>query len=354
MQPALFPRNPVPPLEDLNRRVALGWLLLTVCLPIFGCGKATIAPMVSVRENLEVPRRLTVPDAVETIRRFERNPHLQVSVPSETASILARATGPVHSSVDFQADRYLYGFGPYPGMMTRTDALYAKSREAYYANSGDWSARRSKAISSAQALGIARAFVSSHFPKPDVLNKVKLSETVPSVRPDVAGGTRELPGSARPEFPQEYHFEFQQDCGEGVLGPSRCFVTVESVNRQVVSCMSIYHPLLISTHARLTKAQATDAAALSLPVRRNGPQLTLPRKFVDHPDAAGREHLFYFVPLHGFGPPRRRSVKQMRDSSLTDRLAWSAQSVADSFHVQDYYAVVDANSGEVREWDRIN
>ena len=245
---------------------------------------------------------LTSDDAIQVVRSFEGNQTLAVTViamppsspngPAANIGYTLATAGNTYKVCQFT-----------PNQLSRFTDLFADVTQ-YYGQPYDASALQQQGMSRASAQAIADAFVQSRYPSPSILSSPTVS----------------LFFNLDPAFTATYTFRYNQDCGNGVYGPSFCEVTVDTVKGQVVYFGESYFPVLISTTPALTGDQATAAAMNSLQISGGVPgQVTLTG--ISKPDPLGAESLYY-------------------------ELTFVGQAPTDTFP-EDYVATVDANNGNV-------
>lgn len=164
---------------------------------------------------------------------------------------------------------------------------------------------------SAQAAEIiAIAFMQSHFPAP----QVRTNHTMLPMGPDDVR-------DPDPGFVCAYAVSFTQDCGRGVVGPSRCYIVVDTVFGRVVDYSQCFYPVLVPVVPALSGSQAMTAAMNAL-LTDQGEAGTLGGLYISHPDALGVERLAYSLSIVGTGPAGLSSYFCHVDAFTSAVLGW--------------------------------
>jgi len=258
---------------------------------------------------------LSEEDAIRVVRDFERDPSL--SVVSDGLEMTEPDPSGFAQSEEYRlhANGQTYTVSRYtPHRFTRSDDAFVLDKDAFYGQPHDPCALAGQVMPQADAEAIAIAYMQAHFPDPQSLNRR-------SVRP--RGTTWVL--DPDPRFTEAYVVWFDQVLPGGVIGPSLCVVTVDSVFGRVVGYIQAYYPVLVPIVPTLTGDQAMMAAMGAMLYEPGIPE-SVDRLFVTPPDALGLEHLVYDVKFTGRGP-------------------------ACPSDPTTYHCLVNAFSGSVVDWD---
>ena len=252
---------------------------------------------------------LSSDDAIQVVRNFEGDQTLAVSVTQMPA---ANPGGPAPEyGYTLTAGVYKYFVCEYtPDLVDRDYENFIVKKDEFYGQPYDAATLQQSVMSQDAAQSIAQAFMQAHYPAPQLLQ-------APVASTDF---------NSDPAFTATYSFEFTQDCGGGVSGPSFCSVTVDTVLGRVVFYDAGDFPTLVSAAPYLSVDQAMASAMNGLNIT-NGLSGTVMDLGITKPDPLGAEQLYYRLRFSGVGP-----------ADPTGPPEW-------------YQVVVDANSGAVLEWD---
>jgi len=258
----------------------------------------------------------TSADAISAVRAFEGNPVLNVTITSMPDGTPAASYLTRHDDYTLAAGVYQYRVCKYTlDFFSRRDLTFDDD-STFYGQPYDPNVLTLQAMSQANAQTIAQAFLSSHYPAPQLLQLLTVSSTY---------GAKINYNDA--DFIQTYEFRFDQDCGNGVLGPSSCLVKVDTILGKVVGYYSRRFPVLVSTTPVLSGNQAMAAVFTNLQVV-GGQPLRIDGLAVSLPDAFGVEQLTYSLLFAG--------------------------GVSGSSVMSEYSASVNATTGDVLGYSIIN
>lgn len=161
-----------------------------------------------------------------------------------------------------------------------------------------------RAIGEEQALTIARSYMQTHHPCPELLNHVEVRKS---------GWF----GNA----PEKYTVHFWQRFSNRVYGPSRCTVDVDVVYGRITGASCIHYPVLVSVNPALDSEQAFAAAAqqLQLPNPEAGSLFGLR---ITPPDPFGWETLAYELTIYGLDEEHERLGYACLVDAFTGALLW--------------------------------
>jgi hypothetical protein len=277
---------------------------------------------------------LSVNDAMQSVRAFEGNSNLALTV--LYSPTLANVQPGIETPYRFQSNRYEYRICAFCSTsFSRDDITFTSNKDIFYGQTYDNDALATKSMSQSSAQAIATAFMQSHYPNSSVL-------TLLTVKPHIAFKA----SGPQSDFIDTYEFDFDQDCGNGVLGPSNCSIEVDTVNGQIVSYGANYFPVLISTVPALTQNYVM-ATAMNMMQIQNGQPGTVDGLAVSFPDAFGVEHLVYDLTFSGIGPAFGSTLPYDEDHIFY--LPPNTSTIYPQAD-QDYSAFIDANSGRVIHW----
>lgn len=262
-------------------------------------------------------RRVTESDAIRMVQAFEQNPLLRPFVSYGPWSPGRPQDG---GRYELRADPFVYTVDDSTTTrIQRRNERFSLHRDDFYGQPYDPKSLAEQTMSESAISGIARRFMESHFPHPNVLNAL---DTQAHKRYDYPAGAIEPI-----EFLDYYHFTFLQKLNNGARSSSECVVDVDTVRGEVVWYSHHDYPSPHSVTPRLSADQAMAAA-----MRRVGADSANPyagtRLIAGPPDDLGQAVLLYHV---SFYATRRES----RDAKL-------------------YEATVDANSGFTYFWSIVH
>ena len=265
------------PVNDKN------YFFLTVAVVIF----LLLCPFAFAQSYQWQP--LSPNDAIQAVRAFENNPNLAVTVTWQPPQPLSSPDP--QSGYKLTAGRYEYMVCAYtPKLIFRDDALFLRAQDQFYGQTPDPNVLAPQAMSENAALAIAQAFMTAHYPAPQIITKFLASSQL--------AGKSYLTDA---DFIESYNFTFWQDCGGGTVGPSFCDIEVDTIKGMVVSYAGSYFPVLISPVPSLTKDQAMAALLNQLQVPDGVPE-HVSGPCVTKPDAFGAQQLVYTLRFGGTVP----------------------------------------------------
>jgi len=268
-------------------------------------------------------------DAIQAVQVFEGDSSLGVTVmpPSYQgfSSLVSITQTPVPNSIpstdigyDLNAGRYDYRICAFSrDIFFKDDHWFIYNKPLFYGQPYDPNVLAPLAMSQSAAKTIAQAYMTAHYPHPELLTQM-------SVRPKFAGVKFK---STDADFIEAYRFAFYQQSSNGVEGPGNCVIDVDTVKGQVVHCYACSFPLLINPVPSLTSDQATASAMNILNVVQGVPAPSTGMD-VGWPDALGNETVVYYVKFSGIPLP-------------------PGQTDPTGYYAQNYVATVDAFTGNV-------
>ena len=302
------------------KSLKLFFVLICVLLPQIAMGQGYVWHPISAD------------NAVQIVQTFENNSTLGLTILYSPNMTNAQPSAETYYRI--QSSRYEYMVGAFcSSSFSKSDILFYTDPASFYGQAYDNDTLAAQAMSQSSARAIASAFMQAHYPNPSILTNM-------TVIPHIASKS----SGTQIDFINAYEFDFGQDCGNGVFGPSDCSVEVDTVKGQIVSYGGHYFPALISSVPTLTPDQAMASAMNGMQIQ-NGLPGTVDGIDMSFPDAFGNEQLIYSLNFTGMGPAPG-------STPLYDDIFFVPPSgqVTYSQSPENYVLIVDANSGNVINW----
>ncbi len=271
---------------------------------------------------------LSPSNAIQEVQAFEGNANLAVTVMSLSPDVypltISVTQTPAANAIPAPNIGYSLTSGHYDyrvcafshDMFSRSDNIFYMNKSLFYGQPYDTNVLAPLAMSQSAAKTIAQAYMTAHFPHPELLTQVTLGSTA---------GFKKNPTDA--DFIEVYKFNFYQQSSNGVVGPADCRIDVDTVKGQIVHYFACSFPLLISSVPSLTRNQATASAMNALNVAQGVPAASTGID-IGWPDAFGNETVLYYVNFSGIPLP-------------------AGQTDPTGNYAQNYTATVDGFTGKV-------